>query len=427
MRPTRRWPALVALLLAAATGCGGTAPPPPGPPASPPCDGSGPSAPPTAADPGATGSNEIVVATDTDASQGRARHRLIAKWNKQNPTRQARLVELGASTDAVHAAEAGATQNRYPHYDLFLLDIPWIPEFAAAGLIRPLDGLGFRPDGFFPGPWQAGCYQGRLYALPFTTDVGMLYTRKGSPALRSWAELAGAAAPGNGHLTMATQLKNYEGLSVNALEAIWDAGGHFVDQEAFLDAKARTGLTNLVRAAVHMVAGSTTFQEDETLSAFRSGTATYMRNWPYAVNVLHNARPTVEFTDHALPWPSVLGGWSLVLSAGSQHPRQAVELMKFMTEDGNQKDLFLDGGLLATRSAIYTDPGVLDQRQDAAELKSAVEHARSRPVTPHYAAVSAALRETISTLVVHEEDDPVVIGQALAALEARLVEAVTGR
>jgi multiple sugar transport system substrate-binding protein len=418
----------VALLLAAVVGCDSTRPPAGQAVAAARCDGSATPSQVAPAGPRDASSAEIVIGTDTDTSQGRLRHRLIEEWNR-NHRPKVRLVELGNSTDAVHAAAAGASQDGFPDYDLFLLDIPWIPEFAAAKLIQPLDGLGFSQADFFAAPWQAGCYQGRLYAVPFTTDVGLLYSRVGSstPAPRSWTDLADRTAPAGGQLTMATQLNDYEGLTVNALEAIWDAGGHFVDQDAILDAKARVGLTSLVQAAVHGGVGENTFREDETLSAFRSGKATYMRNWPYAIDLLRQAVPKVSFTTRALPWRSVLGGWSLVLSAGSQHPKQAVELMRFLTTEENQTSLFTRAGLLATRPEVYADPDVLRLRPDAPQLSGAVQHADVRPATPHYAAVSAALRETVSRLVADGEDDPAVIGVALDALEVRLRDAVEGR
>lgn len=95
--------------------------------------------------------SQLVIATDADTSRNQVRRQLIQKWNDTHPALNARLVELTNSTDLVHADVAAAAQNVFPRYDVLLLDIPWITEFAKAGYIQPLDGQGFSPDDFFPG------------------------------------------------------------------------------------------------------------------------------------------------------------------------------------------------------------------------------------------------------------------------------------
>ena len=61
--------------------------------------------------------------------------------------------------------------------DVLQLDVIWTPEFAAAGWIaaRPLST---RPSSdFFPATVAANRWKGKLYALPWFVDVGMLYYR----------------------------------------------------------------------------------------------------------------------------------------------------------------------------------------------------------------------------------------------------------
>jgi multiple sugar transport system substrate-binding protein len=61
--------------------------------------------------------------------------------------------------------------------DVLQLDVAWTPELAAAGWIAPLDRFGPRTDDFFPAALAADTWRGRLYALPWFMDVGMLYWR----------------------------------------------------------------------------------------------------------------------------------------------------------------------------------------------------------------------------------------------------------
>src|ERR1019366_4063607 len=53
----------------------------------------------------------------------------------------------------------------------------WVSEFAAGGYIRSLQGR-LPEGGFLRQPLASGRdASGRLYAAPFTTDVGLLYYR----------------------------------------------------------------------------------------------------------------------------------------------------------------------------------------------------------------------------------------------------------
>ena len=61
--------------------------------------------------------------------------------------------------------------------DILQLDAIWTPEFAAAGWILPLDRFRPAPTRFFPATIAANPWRGRLYAMPWFVDVGMLYWR----------------------------------------------------------------------------------------------------------------------------------------------------------------------------------------------------------------------------------------------------------
>jgi len=57
------------------------------------------------------------------------------------------------------------------------LDVVWTPEFAAAGWVLPLDRYGPPRAEFFPATITANTWAGKLYALPWFADVGLLYRR----------------------------------------------------------------------------------------------------------------------------------------------------------------------------------------------------------------------------------------------------------
>jgi hypothetical protein len=98
--------------------------------------------------------------------------------------------------------------------------------------------------------------------------------------------------------TYVSQLAHYEGLTVNALEAIWAAGGDVVSgNRVVIDSEAaRAALQQLARGLAAtgdlppaVLPASTTFTERTSTEAFRSGAVALMRNWPVAYGQLKNS------------------------------------------------------------------------------------------------------------------------------------------
>ena len=83
--------------------------------------------------------------------------------------------------------------------DILQLDVVWTPEFAAAGWILPVDEFRISQEtlaDFFDATLRANHWGGRLYAVPWFVDTGMLYWRTDlmSAAPAGFAELSAAAS-----------------------------------------------------------------------------------------------------------------------------------------------------------------------------------------------------------------------------------------
>ena len=118
--------------------------------------------------------------------------------------RPARPVRQGASGDPGIQHTPDDANQRHQLYvqwlnahvgtpDVLQLDVVWTAEFAAAGWILPLDR--YAPptrDDFFPASLEANTWRGRLYAVPWFMDVGMLYWR--TDLLSGAARHSGGAA-----------------------------------------------------------------------------------------------------------------------------------------------------------------------------------------------------------------------------------------
>lgn len=350
----------------------------------------------------------MVVLTGRDDSIGGQRHRLIEDWNRLHPRNKARLVELSGLADSQRSemlarAEAGQA------VDVFNLDVTWIAEFADAGYIRSLDESRIRTHGFLDNPLKTCRYDGRLWALPFNTDVGLLYYRSDhmEEPPRTWDDLekrveevrdrTGSRVDG-----YAGQFADYEGLTVTAWEVIHGTVGRLADEDGNLVPVSQmpeidTGVERLRDIAPH---GVPEFDEESAIQAFQAGDTLFMRHWPRAHRALAaglEGTSSVPFGVTHLPENTgMLGGQNLAISATSTRPRAAQALIEFLTSDRSQQLLFERGGLPATRKVVYDDPVVREQNPSYVDtVKKAIEEADLRPIHPHYARISETLRAVV--------------------------------
>ncbi|MGW5199140.1 extracellular solute-binding protein [Streptomyces spiralis] len=328
---------------------------------------------------------EIVVASGRDVTgKGGIRQQLIDAWNrqqvKQNSGYRARLVELPGSADEQRSQLLGALQSGSAEYDVVNLDVTWVPEFAEAGLIRPLSDSAIDGD-VIPSVAGTARWKGRVYAVPFNSDVGLLYYRRDylreagvrqttlGPGL-TWQDLLdlGSALddhPPKGYEKLwTTQLAAYEGRTVNAVEAfasatkdfsLTDASGRYTGNVKELTA----GIMELRRRTEKPYTLDDAFDSEEaaSLSDFADGRTAFLRQWPYAYGTLHQTFTGQQLGVAPLPGRAVLGGQNLAVTRSSPRARKAAELITFLTSAGSERCL-LDAGFAATRTSAYVNDGV---------------------------------------------------------------------
>jgi multiple sugar transport system substrate-binding protein len=383
------------------------------------------------------GGDTLTVLSGQDDSPNQQHRRLIETWNRLHPEMKAQIVELSADASNAQSTMQTRAETSAHDVDVYNLDVTAIAEFAEKDWIVPLKDVD--TTGFLEKPLDACRYRGDLWALPFNTDAGLLYYRPdqlvahgidaeraelGSRPPQEWSTLSkiidaafdeprAAGDPLEAGYT--GQFADYEGLTVNVMEAIWAEGGEVVDAdgEVRLDSEEANRALRALRTALRSpdvaLPGTRTFKETESTTAFRDGKVLFMRNWPLAYRQLtapaSETAPTagaarrpavtdVEVT--RLPGPSALGGQNLAVASESPHQEQAKELVEFLTSEGSQQILFQDGGFAATRQRIYEDPFIRLNYGYATTLLEAVKDAKLRPVTPYYDTFSREFRRIVT-------------------------------
>jgi multiple sugar transport system substrate-binding protein len=362
----------------------------------------------------------------------------IAAFEAANPDIRVELV--GAKVEEAERRQefAGYLAQDDASRDIYLLDSTWLAGFAAEGWLLPLDEYvateGLARDLFLPAAVQASTIGGRLLALPWTVDAGLLYYRQDliDDAPHTWPELADTAA-------RVTDLEGtpygfvwqgaaYETLTCNTLEFVWAFGGQVLDaggQPAFDSPETRAALQQMV----DFVRGGlvppemASYGEAETLDAFVQGETAMMRNWFYAWDQLNAPGAPLAGLVAIAPLPtSCLGGQSLALSANSFHPDQAFRFMAFLTGDEQQVQLGRMGSRPPARLTIYGNEELLEARPALRSFYDAVVLARPRPQSPAYPAISEAIYTEVNALLREEEDAATAAATIQAQIEAALAE-----
>ena len=336
---------------------------------------------------------------------------LVATWNAAHPKEQVTFKEQTDNADQQHDDLVQNFQAKNPNYDVMSVDVIWTAEFAAKGWLQPLKGKqALDTSAMLPSTVKTATYNKVMYAAPVTTDGGILYYRKDlvpTPP-KTWDEMMGMCTIAKAKKIgcYAGQFFKYEGLTVNSAEAVNSAGGTILGTDGkatVTSADAKKGLQNLATAYANgnIPKEAITFKEEEGRLAFENGKLMFLRNWPYVYNLAKtDGSSKVKETFAMAPLPGVtgpgassLGGHNAAISVYSKNKATAADFLKFLTSTAQQKAFVSQGSLAPILTALYDDPALAAKSPYLPVLKTSLENAVPRPVTPFYPAVSKAVQD----------------------------------
>ncbi|WP_328929633.1 ABC transporter substrate-binding protein [Streptomyces sp. NBC_00190] len=363
---------------------------------------------------------------------------LLDDWNQGHPGEHVTLVELPDSADETRAQMISELRSGRDRFDVLNIDVAWTSEFAAAGWISPLERDRFPLDTFLRPVVDTATFDGRLYAVPYVTNAGLLYYRKdvldreGEQPPRTWAELVRQArtiAPKYGLDGYAGQFLPYEGLTVNVTEAVHSAGGSILQGDGTRvsvdSGAARAGLRFLADGVRDgwISRDALGYKEEESRRAFQDGRLLFLRNWPYvyADASAEGSKVAGRFGAVPLPGPdgpgtSVLGGSNLAVSSTSRHPASAADLISYLTSERVQRQVLTEGSLPPVRAALYEDPELIRAYPYLPTLRQSVLSAVPRPKSPRYDQVTLAVQAVAQDLMAQRQTPD----QAVARLAREL-------
>lgn len=342
-------------------------------------------------------------------------------WARQTGNQVDIINTPNSSTDRF-ALYVQLLASRSPDIDVLQIDVVW-PGMLATHLADLTPALGDRTAGNFPALIANNRVDGRLVAMPWYVDVGVLYYRQdllakyGQSPPRTWADMArtaaliqaGERAAGKARLWgFVFQGKAYEGLTCNMLEwVVSHDGGTFIagDQRITANNPRAAAALNQASRWIGSISprGVLNYDEEAARGVFQTGNAVFMRNWPYAWALAQSPASPVRGKIGVVALPrggedganaGTLGGWQLAVSRYSRHPQEAMALVRYLTSAAVQKDRAIRGAYNPTIIDLYQDPAILAANPFFAALLPSLQAAVPRPARqagPRYNQVSDAI------------------------------------
>jgi multiple sugar transport system substrate-binding protein len=359
-----------------------------------------------------SGRTVITISSSVVGTDGPLLRRQIDRFMQLHPDIEVRFHRVSDDATQRHQLFVQWLNAHAGDPDVLELDVIWTSEFAAAGWLLPIESSALDTAAFFRGTMEACRWGGKVFAVPWYADVGLLYRRTdlvpGEP--RSLEELTQHAqrALRSVPFGIAWMGARYEGLVTVFVEYIGAFGGRIMDDSMRVTVDAPEGVRALtymrdqidvLKIAPHDVL---TWHEEETRFAFQNGRAAFMRNWPYAYSAMADAKQSRVAGKYAVsPMPAApggnptaaLGGAQLGINRWTEQPEAALALVAFITAPEQQLERAVAIGEFPTRRAVYDDPALRAALAiPADDARRAVESATPRPVTPLYTQLSEILQ-----------------------------------
>lgn len=341
-------------------------------------------------------------------------HDVIAKFEAAHPDIDIERVEGPQDTNKREEMYATEFLSGGSTYDIVNMDIAWLPKFASKGWLLALDDRFKDQDQFLPGDIEASKFDGKIYRVPTQADGGLLYYRTdivGKPpeTFDELVELAQKHQKPEELWGFVFQGKQYEGLVCVFLEILWGHGGDVMNFDSPATVRAFKWLQGLVGRI--SPPGVTTYEEEQARTLFQQGKAVFMRNWPYAWNLLNQDGSPVKGKVGIAPMPhapgrksaSTMGGWGLGIAKDSKNADAAWKFIQFVTQPEQQKVLYFKNGVIPTRKALFEDADILKASPHYKQLYQVLLNARPRPVHPKYSQISDVLQSYASAVLIGKQ------------------------
>ncbi len=354
---------------------------------------------------------------------------LFSEYVKTHPNVAIETESGGATSDLQRQYLSTVLNARDPSIDIYLIDIVNPAQYFGAGWLEPLNAYLGAPAqvmrAFLPAYAASNVIEGQIAAMPAFADAMFMYYRRdlldkhGIALPKTWDELGAAAtkvraAEGDLNLQgLSIQGAAVEGAVCTFLLPYWSQGKDLSDDAGHLTLDRPAAARGLQQWLALMDAGVikrnvAEVKTPDTVNEFKAGQVLFGIGWGFAWDrFASDADSKVKGKVGVMPVPAMaggrsvtcIGGWQWAVSAFSRQKAEAARLVQFMASAAASKFLAVNGSLLPTTLAVYSDADVLRAVPWFADAAAVVAGGKSRPASRDYGQVSDAIRTTTSAVL----------------------------
>jgi multiple sugar transport system substrate-binding protein len=370
--------------------------------------------------------NEVLYWTaDSGTIDAEAQQQIVDAFNKANPDIHVHMVKVYGSISDISQLVTSVRGGTGP--DVYWLDRFTVSQFAALGLLQPLDSFLVRDPQpvsqlYLPFAWDETQFQGHTYALPMETDVRVLYYNK--DMLKAAGVDPSIMNPAHGPITV-DQLKDiafkinhkaangaYDRLGFipwdhNSEDEVetWglDFGAHFINRQTCQITPTEPAMVKAMQLyadwakalnPLKVQAFIDTYQPvnaPPTQNYFYNGRLAMQINGNWQLSSLEQYAPHLNWGMTYLPvlsghtpftWS---GGNSLVMPVNAHNPAGAYRFMRFFTGPVGQRIYYKVTEHLPTYKALLQDQNLFSPGDRF--FVQMLPYAHNRPPMPVWSAL----------------------------------------
>jgi multiple sugar transport system substrate-binding protein len=301
--------------------------------------------------------------------------------------------------------------------DIAQLGNTWLPELAALGALTPLDGLVatsavVRPADYFPGIWETNQVDAVLYGIPWYVDTRLIFYRRDLLAAAgfarpptSWSEWLVAmraikAQVGPERFAILLPVDEFEQLLSFALQGDDPLLRDHGRWGNFRSAGFRQALTFYLQMFVEQLAPvASQIQVPNPWDELGRGYFSFFLHGPWSIGEFKRRLPAAQqatWTTAPLPGPTgpgaaLAGGASLVVFRRTAHPREAWQLIEYLSKPEIQRAFYDLTANLPPRRTSWEDPRfAADEHVHA--FRDQFERVRRTPPVPEWERIATEMR-----------------------------------
>lgn len=369
--------------------------------------------------------------------EGEVVAQLLPEFERRNPGIKVKLQQLPwtAAHEKLLTAFAG---DALP--DVCPLGNTWIPEFAALGALTPLDSNiaatpHFDAGDFFPGAWDSGVIEGKVYAVPWYVETRVPYYRVDilhdagiAAPPRNWDEWRTALAAVKRHVgpdqyAILLPLNEFEpllNLAVQQSDPLLRDGGRYGNFRS-------AGFKRTLAFYNEMFDKGWAPRVDNTRisnvwNEFGRGYFSFYISGPWNIAEFKNRLPprlqnswmTMPLPGPDGPGASIAGGTSFVVFDQSRRKAAAWKLIAYLSTPESQARLHGLTGDLPPRRSPWKNPVLADDPY-ARAYRDQLERAVPTPKVPEWERIAQEMRLVGEQLA----NDKLSVDEAAAELDRR--------